>query len=137
MRWSDINRSPTPATLRQFALLWLLFFLGLAAWYYFGLDRQLVGMILALLALTVGLAGLAQPAWVRWVFVGWLMLTFPIGWTVSQLVLLLLFFGLFTPLALLFRITGRDPLGRKGRSQDSLWQPKPPPADVHSYFRQS
>jgi hypothetical protein len=137
MRWSDINRNPTPATLRQFSAIWLVFFLGLACWQYFLAGHQLAGAILAVLALTAGPLGLARPTWVRWIFVGWMMLTFPIGWTISQVMLLLLFYGIFTPLALLFRIKGRDVLLRANRPRDSFWLVKDPPADIHSYFRQS
>ena len=137
MRWSDINRNPTPVTLRQFAGIWLVFFLGLAAWQYFLVGRPLAGVVLAVLALTVGPVGLVRPAWVRGIYVGSMVLTFPIGWTVSQVMLLLLFFGLFTPLALLFRIKGRDVLLRANPPRDSLWLVKTPPADIHSYFRQS
>lgn len=137
MRWSDINRNPSTTTLRQFAFLWLLFFLGLAAWQYFKAERPLVGGLLALLAVTIGPLGLARPAWVRGIFVGWMVLAFPIGWTISQVMLLLIFLTIFTPLALLFRIMGRDVLLRGKQARDSLWLVKPSPADVHGYFRQS
>ncbi len=137
MTWSPINRNPSPATLRQFALLWLVFFLGLAGWNYFRLDRPLMGAILAVVALSIGLPGSIWPASVRWLFVGSMLLTAPIGWTVAQLLLALLYFGIFTPLAVLFRIIGRDQLLRSRPARDSLWLAKPSPADSHSYFRQS
>ncbi len=137
MRWSDIPRNPTTTTLRQFAAIWLVFFLALAAWQYFWAQRPLVGAILALLAVTVGPLGLIRPAWVRGIFVGWMILAFPIGWTVSHLMLLLLFLVIFTPLALLFRIMGRDILLRRNRSLPSYWLVKSSPADIRSYFRQS
>ena len=34
MQWSDIPFRPTTRTLRQFAVLWLVFFGGLAIWEY-------------------------------------------------------------------------------------------------------
>ena len=48
----------------------------------------------------------------RLIYVGWMVLAFPIGWTVSQVMLALMFFGLFTPIGLVFRLIGRDPLQR-------------------------
>jgi hypothetical protein len=51
--------------------------------------------------------------------------------------MLLMFYLLITPIALILRLRGRDPLNRKpapGRS--SWWLAKPSPQDVRSYFRQ-
>jgi hypothetical protein len=62
---------------------------------------------------------------------------FPIGWVVSHLILALIFYGLFTPLAALFRLTGRDTLHRRPQPElDSYFVPKSTPADAASYLRQ-
>ncbi len=53
----------------------------------------------------------------RWVYIGWMILAFPIGWTVSQVMLAVMFFGLFTPIGLVFRLIGRDPLHRGSHSR--------------------
>jgi hypothetical protein len=71
------------------------------------------------------------------VFTGWMILAFPIGWTVSRLTAALLFYGLFTPLGLFFRLTGRDVLTRRHRpDRSTYWQPKPVASDVRRYFHQ-
>ena len=137
MRWSDIPFHPSRATLRQFAGLWLVFFGGLALWQ--GLVRGQTGLatLCAVLALTIGPLGLIRPGWIRPIYVGWMILAFPIGWTVSQVMLALMFYGLFTPIGLLFRLLGRDPLHRARRpGVESYWTPKPAPAGPKSYFRQ-
>src|SRR5262245_17926166 len=138
MRWSDIPRNPGSRTLRQFAVGWLLFLLGLAAWHGLHRPRPVLGIVLAALALLGGAAGLLKPSLLRWVFRGWMMLAFPIGWLISQLVLLILFYGVFTPMALFLRLRGRDSLRlRRPPSADgSLWQRKDTPLDLQSYFRQ-
>jgi len=95
------------------------------------------GLVLGCVGLVIGIPGLLQPALVRWVFVGSMVLTFPIGWLVSQLMLALLFYLLVTPAALFFRLRGRDVLGRKRTSDcSSFWAKKEMPRDVRSYFRQ-
>ena len=137
MRWSDIPFDPSRATLRQFAVLWLVFFGGLALWQ--GLVRAQTGLatICAALALTIGPIGLIRPGWIRPIYVGWMVLAFPIGWTVSQVMLALMFYGLFTPIGLVFRLLGRDALHRTRRpGVESYWAPKPAPAGPRSYFRQ-
>jgi hypothetical protein len=51
--------------------------------------------------------------------------------------LALMFYGIITPIALFFRITGRDALSRRpAPSRASFWNPKRTPADMRSYFRQ-
>ena len=52
--------------------------------------------------------------------------------------LAVLFYGLFTPVALLFRLIGRDALSLRRRAGTaSYWKPKPAAPAVRSYFRQS
>jgi hypothetical protein len=136
MRWSDIPFHPSEKTLRQFAGIWLAFFGALAAWQNFVHHRPTLGLVLAALALTVGPLGLVRPRWVGPVYVGWMVLAFPIGWTVSHLVLALVYFGLFTPLALFFRIRGRDPLRRRRDPGAASYYIPKEPADAASYFRQ-
>lgn len=137
MRWSDIPFHPDRKTLRQFAVLWLVFFGGMALWQALVRHRTGLGLSIGALAMVVGLAGLTRPDWIRLIFVGWMILAFPIGWTISQLVLLILFFGLFTPIGLIFRVIGRDPLQRaRPLNVESYWTPKPATADVRRYFKQ-
>jgi len=137
MRWSDIQFDPDRKTLRQFAGLWLVVFSGMALWQTLVRGRGSLGLSIGALALVVGVAGLTRPEWVRLIYIGWMVLAFPIGWTVSQVMLLLMYFGLFAPIGLVFRLIARDPLQRARRTGiESYWTPKPVPADVKSYFKQ-
>jgi hypothetical protein len=137
MQWSDIPFKPDRKTLRQFAGLWLVFFGGMAIWQSLVRGRTGLGLSLGALALVVGVAGLIRPEWVRLIYVGWMVLAFPIGWTVSQVMLLLMYWGLFVPIGLIFRLIGRDALHRARRpGVVSYWIPKPAPADVKNYFKQ-
>src|SRR5579875_2933543 len=114
MRWSDIPFAPDSRTLRQFAALWVAFFGGIAAWQ--GLVRGRVGLALAMAALAiVGGLGLIRPRLIRPVFVSWMVLAFPIGWAVSLLTLGLVYYGLFLPIGLAFRLAGRDALQLRPR----------------------
>src|SRR5262245_59316011 len=100
MRWADIPFDASHRTLRQFAALCIVFFGALAC--YWGLWRHspTAGLVLGVLAVAVGGLGLVKPEAVRPVFAAWLVVAFPIGWTVSHLLLAVLYYGLFTPLAL-------------------------------------
>jgi len=137
MQWSDIQFHPPIKTLRQFAGLWLAFFGGLAAWQGTISGRGTLAIVLAVMALTAGPLGLLWPQLMRPVYVGWMVLAFPIGWTVSQATLALIFYGLFTPIGLLFRLIGRDPLHRVHRpGLETYWSPKPSVSDPRRYLKQ-
>jgi hypothetical protein len=137
MRYADIPFHPSRRTLRQFAAIWLLLFLALGYKHFFKEGHHTSGIVLSCLAMLVGIPGLLQPSLVRWVFIGSIVLTFPIGWLVSQLLLGVLFFLVITPAALFFRLRGRDLLGRTpAKDRATFWTKKNMPQDVRSYFRQ-
>jgi hypothetical protein len=130
--------STTDRTLRQFAGLWLLFVGALAYWLGVARDRWTLAYVLAGLAVVPGLAGLLVPQVIRPLFVALMALTYPIGWVVSKVLLLVLYYGVFTPVGLVFRLIGRDALKRGFQpGQPTYWVPKPAAADLASYFRQS
>jgi Saxitoxin biosynthesis operon protein SxtJ len=136
MQWSDIPWRPATRTVRQFGLLWLAFF-GLAAAWQAVAGKYIAALFLAALAATFGPLGLLKPRWVRPLYVGWMVLVFPLGWLVSRIVLAAVFYGLFTPMGLLLRLCGRDVLLLRPRpEQPTYWLPKALPADPRQYLRQ-
>jgi carbamoyltransferase len=135
------EQAPVPVsarTLRQFAALWLLILGGLAFWQGYARDHTVVAGVLAVLAVAVGFLGLLKPQAIRLIFVGATACTFPIGWAVSQVLLVILFYGVFTPVALVFKLIGRDALGRCPRPDlPTYWTPQPQVEDIRAYFHQS
>ena len=137
MNWSDVVFIPSPRTLRQFAILWMLFVAGLAAWQGSLANRASPAFLLAALAIGLGLAGLAKPALIRPIFVAWMIAAFPIGWIVSRVLLACLFYGVFLPVGWCFRLRGRDVLNRRhDPGKDTYWSRKTYATDLASYFRQ-
>ncbi|MDX1925442.1 MAG: hypothetical protein SFV81_02925 [Pirellulaceae bacterium] len=129
----EINWSPTPKQLRQFGGLCLIV-LPLVGWLW---GASFNGLVLQLGCAAV-IAGLAwfRPQWVRPLFVGLILLAAPVGMIVGELAMLLIYFGIFLPISLLFRIARRDGLQlRIDRSAESYWQTKLEPKDIASYYR--
>ena len=61
----------------------------------------------------------------------------PIGWTVSHLVLAVIYFLILTPIGLVVRWFRPDPLGLKlDRERKTYWVPHDPGHDPKRYFRQ-
>ena len=133
-----IQWNPSTKQLRQFAGIWFPAFCGLVGWsigqktgHWSGVE---IGWVLAGL-LSVG--GLILPALIRPIFVGLILLTFPLGWVVSHLLLGLIFYGVVTPIGLILRIIGHDPLQLKKPSGNSVWKTSIGKTDATRYLRQS
>jgi hypothetical protein len=89
-------------------------------------------------AAAISLAGLLNPRWIRPVFVTWMRLAYPIGWTVSHLMLATIYYLVITPIGLVMRLLGRDPLQRRwDRQASTYWVAHNPGGDMARYFRQS
>ena len=109
MNFSDIPRNPDNRMLRQFAGLWILFFGGIALSQYSRSHNTTAAIVVGVLAVCIGVPGLFFPRLLKPVFVGWMILAFPIGWLVSRIILMLLYFGIFAPLGFVLRVLGHDP----------------------------
>lgn len=129
-----VNTNPSRRQLRQFGLLCVVL-LPLIAWVWGGSGS--VVLVTALIGAGLGLLGLLAPQCLKPVFVGLVLVTFPVGVVLGELILLTIFVGVFLPMALLFRIIGRDALQRRMSTEsETFWVPRTGPADVRRYFQQ-
>jgi len=134
----EINTDPTDRELRQFARIWLPAFLavvgGLLAWR---LGWWTAAVILWCLAGVALLGGLIAPGRFRLIYAAWMRGAQPIGWVVSHLVMAIVYYGVVTPIGLLLRLLGRDPMTRRlDRSARSYWVEHTPGGRANRYFRQ-
>lgn len=141
MNWSDVTRPPTRRVLRQFAglLVVIPICLALVAAIRAGARPTWSGAALAcgIGAVVLGLAGWVRPTWLRWPFTIAMLVAFPVGFVVSQLVLAILYYGMFLAIGLGLRASGRDTMVRKRRPHGtSYWEDKPQPRGPASYLRQ-
>jgi hypothetical protein len=137
MRWSDVTAAPSKRTLRQFAGLLFVFAAGLAGWRAWHGQAGAWTMGLGLAGVVAGALGAVWPAVVRPIYTGWMVVAFPIGWTVFRLVLGAFFYGILTPVALVMRVMRRDALNLRRPDVRSYWTVKKHPENAASYFRQS
>jgi ABC-type sugar transport system permease subunit len=133
----DVHKEPTRLELRLFGVLFAAF-CGLVG----SLLRWQAGAGAAALAVWgVGIAFLlvyyAVPPIQRVAFRAWIRVTFPIGWTVSHAVLAVVWYGIFTPIGLLLRLSGRDVLKRRfERGAPTYWVAHEPAEAASRYFKQ-
>ncbi len=122
MTIADFNIKPSSKMLREF---------GIIALFGFGLVGALLGLkwdawtasyvLWALGAVSFVLA-LVQPRLLLPLYVALMVVAFPIGFVISNVILLALYFGLFTPFSMVFRLIGRDTMKRKFEPEaESYW----------------
>ncbi len=142
----DINLRPDVKTLRQFGFIALVGFAFLAAiaWYEvlifaFGLGeaRPLVAGAFAALAGLSLLLSLVYPKANLPIYLGLTIVAFPIGFVLSYVIMGTLFYLMITPVGLIMKVLGRDPMMRGFEPElDTYWAPARSGRDKNSYFKQ-
>jgi hypothetical protein len=135
----EIDWNPGRRQLRVFGLSALVASVVLAGVFVLLWGLAIVSAIVALAAGTaILLCTLVWPRAARIIYVTLSAVGLPIGFVMSFVLLGAFYFLLLTPLALLFRLIGRDSLHRRfDRGQGSYWVPRKPTASLDRYFHQS
>ncbi len=85
----------------------------------------------------IGISRLVSIRMTRWLYCAMVGATLPIGFTVSLTLMAVFYFLILTPLALVFRLMGRDPLNRRFDPEaSSYWQPHQQTVEKNRYFQQ-
>lgn len=128
---------PTPRDLRLFGALLPAFFLlvGLGAGHR--LNSSTATRVVWAAGAVVTVAYAAVPSLRRPTFVGWSRATHPVAVMVSHVLLTVVFVVLVTPIGVLLRLFGRDPLDRRADpSTPSYWQPRTGIPEPKRYLQQ-
>ena len=136
-----LQLKPEPRVLRQFAFLavvglpliaaLVLRLCGAFAWTH----PALLGAA-ALGAVQLGLFLAGITAITHAVFVTIMIVAAPLGFVISHVLIAVVFDLVITPLALVFRLTGRDVLGRRlDRAATTYWTERRTARPATSYFK--
>ena len=132
------NLRPSESELRQFSYISLAGF-PLLAWVLLhvtlGLPPAAVWSVVAV-GPVVLILGMIQPKLVWPVYVALMLVALPIGFVVSATLLRLIYYLLFTPIALWFRLSGKDAMHRRLEPEaDSYWTDHKSGRGPASYLR--
>ena len=140
--FAEIHWNPSIAERRRFAKSWMVGFPSVAAlsalllhwrrgeWSLFPLWIAVTGLTLG--ALLWRLPQIARPFFVAWHFVGCC-----VGFAVGNIVFIFIFYLIVTPIGLLLRASGHDPLKRRfTRAATTYWEPVKKKMGAESYFQQ-
>jgi len=114
---------------------------AMALWGHDGTGRRIVqGVILGfsiVLAAAGAITTLASARLGARLYRGWMLGVLPIGWTISHVLLGVVFFGVITPVGLGLRLLGRDPLQcRADRGAETYWHARERADEPRRYMRQ-
>ncbi len=132
-----LDLKPKDSQLKQFGWIALIGFplVGFALHRAFELTSDL-WWILGIVGVATFALSRIQPKLILPLYVGLMVITFPIGFVLSWVLMAVVFFGLFTPVGLLFRLFGRDPLQKHPDSGvESYWYVRGAAREPSSYFK--
>ena len=130
----NINNIELPSN-RKFGLFFTFIF-GLCACYFFYINTltyayAFIGTSIAFFLVSMLISDILLPLNKLWMSFGLLL-----GMIVSPIVLGLIFFGIFTPTALLMKLFRRDELRLKFKNKKSHWIARNQPIELMSFKRQ-
>ncbi len=132
-----IDHDPSWKQLGLFGVIWLVFFGALG-----GIVLKSGGSLSAArsvwgLAVVVPLVGWMIPSFMRIVYVAMAYAAFPIGFGVSHLILIIVYYLVLTPTGLLMRLFRYDPVARRfDVDAETYWCPREQDENPERYFRQ-
>ena len=131
MKFSEIE---LPSN-RKFGFFFTFVFVMVAAYFYYSANASwayvFIAAALAFLLVTLIKSDALLPLNKLWMRFGLLL-----GMIVSPIVLGVIFFGLFTPIAMLMRLSGRDELRLKYAQKASHWISRGEPIKSESFKHQ-
>ena len=132
-----INKNPTGKDLAVFGLA-LATLGGVATMMaIFKFDAPEIGQIIAIVFGVILLVYAMISPVRRPIFLAWTYATTPIGWTIGTVLMMLIYYGVVTPIGCVMRWFGRDPLDKRvSRNMNSYWVERPEPPGPERYFKQ-
>lgn len=133
-----LDWNPSSRTLRQFAAIAFFVLAGAAALAHLRGKGWLAQALPLAVGTLAGLSAWLRPQALRLTFVLLSLAAYPIGFVLSHVVLLILFYGVITPLGALARLAGSDPLAlKREQGLPSYWRERRRPREKASYLRQA
>lgn len=134
--FKHVNWRPDARELRRFAIAMLLGFslLGLlSVWRASGIST--LAIVLWITGLVLATAAFV-PKLGRVAYLSVYLPSSIMGYVVSHVILTLMFFLLITPLGIILRLMGKDPLQQRHQKHKTAWTPVKQVKNEDSYYRQ-
>ncbi len=132
-----INKKPSRRDLSIFGALFAAFFGLIGGLVWWKSQTTTAAYVIWIIAASITLLFYAVRPIRKPIYLGWIHLAYPIGWVVSHTAMAIIYYLVFTPIGLIMRLLGRDPMERRlDRSAASYWVEHDPAGDPGRYFQQ-
>ena len=132
-----VDWNPSRRDVKVFSLLFVAFFGLIGYWVYRWTGATTPAAVTFSIGALIGIGGFFVPEAMRYIYIGWMAAVLPIGFVVSHVILAVIFYGVVTPVGLLMRLVGHDPMHRKfDTAAKSYWIPRDEQRSPKQYFRQ-
>ena len=137
MRLIQIDHNPSSRQLNVFGVIWLVFFAIVGAVLLKNGSSVRVATLVWGIASMVPAVGWIVPGFMRFIYIGMAYAAFPIGFVISYLIMVVVYYLVLTPIGLVMRLFGYDPMNRHfDGSADTYWCPREQDDSLNTYFRQ-
>ncbi len=134
----SLNLKPSDKQLRDFGdiALCMCNIVGLLLMWIAGLPLRAF-IVFCIAGVAVYLLSRISVTLVRPVYLGLILLTYPIGWVISHTVMAIFYYVIIGGVGLVFKLLKRDPLHRAlDRQAESYWIPYKHNRSLSHYFHQ-
>lgn len=108
---------------REFGLLVGGIFTLLGVWWFYKGASGVLASGAVILGMTLVILGGLLPRLLVWPYHAWMSFAEGISFVMTRVILAIVFFLAFTPLGLVKRISGWDPLRRRSAPAETYWTP--------------
>jgi hypothetical protein len=120
MHLSRVNRAE-----REFGVIVGGVLLALRLWWFYRGKFEIAGVVLTFIGSALVLLGAFAPRLLVIPRKLWMKLAEGMSYVSSRIILFVVFFLVLTPIGVVKRAMGWDPLQRRAGSRDSFWEPYP------------
>ncbi len=107
--------------LKKFGMTMFAAFLVISGLLFFRHKSGALPLLVISFMFLIG--GMFLPFFLKPVYIGWMRLAFALGWVNTRIILIVLFYLIFTPIGLVMRLLRIDLLERS-KSKGSYWKQK-------------
>jgi hypothetical protein len=118
------SKNPTARDIRLFGLVILIGF-GIIGWLFLHRGKTETAHLIWKISGLVAALSIVWPKAATPIYHVWMKFGAVLGFVMSRLVLTIIFFGIVTPVAVFFRLCGRDELKRAKKRVATYWSEHP------------